>query len=157
MSDLHEREGETFNNEEAFKMFEADEATQADLLHKLKELLTLKDEINLYNNEVEDLNSKFYELEAECFDLMQQAQITNITIDGRNLYQKINRFAQILDKPVTHKWLKENGYADLLVENVNSATLSAVMRELEDEGGDIPESIRMIRKNKVGIRKAPRK
>ncbi|MBT8489905.1 MAG: hypothetical protein KJN62_02535 [Deltaproteobacteria bacterium] len=148
MSDLHE---------EAFEMFEIDEKAQTDMLYKLKALLNLKDEINVATKLKDELDAQFYELEAECFSLMQQAQVSNITIDGRNLYQKINRFSQVLDKPNLHDWLRENGYADLLVENVNSATLSAVMRELEDEGGDIPDSIKIVRKNKVGIRKASKK
>jgi len=144
-------------HEEAFEMFEADKETQSDLLHKLKLLLDLKDEIKAASDLKDEIEQKFYGLEAECFNLMQQTSITNITIDGRNLYQKINRFSQVLDKPQLHDWLRENGYADLLVENVNSATLSAVMRELEDEGGELPESIKIVRRNKVGIRKAPRK
>lgn len=135
-------------------LFAADEQQEKDLLYKLKELIDLYDDIKIQSDNLDETKSKFYSLEQECFSLMQQTGISNITIDGRNMFMRIDRFAQVMDKPRLHKWLRENGYADLLVENVNSQTLSAVMRELEDEGGDLPEYIKLIRKNKIGVRKA---
>jgi hypothetical protein len=50
--------------------------------------------------------------------------------------------ASMLDKKAGMKWLKDNGYAEMVQETVNAQTLAGFARNLEDtEGKELPDTI----------------
>jgi hypothetical protein len=77
-------------------------------------------------------------------DLFESNELDNITIANRVFIRGSRLYANIPeDKRLEAiKWLKDNGYAMLVKEGVNSNSLSAAMKEhVADKGEYPPEDI----------------
>jgi len=78
-------------------------------------------------------------------DMFRARDIKNMKIEGVGRCGVSYRFSCSIvadDKRVGHQWLKDNGYPDLVVETVNSSTLSAFAKNLlETEGKELPAEI----------------
>lgn len=80
----------------------------------------------------EDLPTKF-----------KEAGVTSITVDGYRFTITENVYASIPPngKVDAYQWLRDNELGALIIETVNSSTLSAQARTLMEEGKELPPEL----------------
>lgn len=135
------------DNQEIFKMAD--------------ELKALKDEKKAKETDIKDLTEKIDVLDAELVNAMIESDLDKFTHKGSTYYIKSRLFASADadKKEELIKALKENGCSELVVEQVNSNTLSSYIKEQQDiTGNEIPEFltdiVNVFVKTSVGIRKS---
>lgn len=76
-------------------------------------------------------------------DVMRAHNVRTITIEGVGRVSLSNRWScSMLDKQLGLEWLRKSGNAGLIQETVNSQTLSAFAKNLNDtEGKELPKDI----------------
>jgi len=76
-------------------------------------------------------------------DAMRRDKIKNIAVFGVGMVSIGHRFScSMLDKTEGFKWLRKNKLGDLIIETVNSSTLSAwANKRLTMEGKELPSDI----------------
>lgn len=81
----------------------------------------------------------------DLFALMRErtGQKPPFVIEGIGRVTVSRRFsASMLDKDAGFEWLRENGHGDLITETVNSSTLAAFAKDMqENQGKDLPVEI----------------
>ena len=129
----------------------------AKIIPKLRRLLKHKEMITIADQNLKDLKADYAEAENEVFIMMELESIQSINISNKTMYRNVQVWMNIIKdkKEDTYEWLKTNGFDDLFYETVNSRTLTSVLREFLQEGGEIPENMINIKTtNKIGIRKS---
>ena len=72
-------------------------------------------------------------------DVMRSSGIKNVTIDGIGRVSLGTRWsASMPDKEAGMQWLRENGHGGLIIETVNSSSLAAFAKELNEAGRELP-------------------
>ena len=125
------------------------------LIDRLQTFILLKGSIAVLEREVKLRKDEALALEEECYTKMCDVGVQSINIKGKTAYCRTDVFCSMAadHKEEAGAWLKEEGYADLFYETINSRTLSAVMKEFMKDGGELPtELITMKVKNRIGIR-----
>ena len=105
-------------------------------------LKTLRDTKSETESEVKNLNAEIEKITAELSGLMTENEMPSFTHSGFTFSLSTRTFASPLagDKETLYAALRENGYADLITETVNSNTLSATVSGLIEENDDaLPE------------------
>jgi hypothetical protein len=76
-------------------------------------------------------------------DVMAEHGVKTITIEDVGRVTVSYRFScSMLDKDAGLMWLRANGHDGIIIETVNSSTLSAFAKsQLEEEGVDLPDEI----------------
>lgn len=74
---------------------------------------------------------------------MRNAGVKTVTVEGVGRVTVSHRYScSIIDKDGGYKWLRDNEYGSLIVETVNSSTLSAFAKNLmETEGKELPDNL----------------
>lgn len=130
------------------------------LADRLKDLKQHKKELE---SEIKALNAEIEETEAKLAELMLEEEMQNFTRNGRIFYLNTKVYASAVAerKAELYKWLKENGYGDLVYETVNANSLAAFVREQLEEADELPEGlaemVNVFEKTTVGIRKTTAK
>lgn len=141
------------------------EAGILDLADKLKELREKKKDID---DQVKANNAEIDSIEEQLVQAMLQEEMQNFNRAGTLFYLNTKVFASAIPEKKTdlYEALKENGFADVVVETVNSNTLSALVKEqiaeideVNDEGKPVlPEwlngLVNTYEKQSVGMRKS---
>lgn len=107
-----------------------------------------------------ELGAKIEEIDRALSDAMAEVELDNFTHSGHTFYLKSRLFASPVSgkKDALMEALKENGFGSLVVETVNSNTLSSFIKEqMADNDDEIPEwlkeNVNTFEKISIGIRK----
>lgn len=119
----------------------------------LLDLETLTEYANLdarrqeLDREAREIAAKLAALEPALLDTMASAGVASVKVAGRTVYMDTRIWAQVVagegEDPAQAKAracqaLKDSGHGDLVAESFNHQTLSAVMREMNRDGQDLP-------------------
>lgn len=76
-------------------------------------------------------------------DMFQSRQVTSITVEGYRFTVSSQTKASIRsgEKDEAFDWLRKNNLGDLIVETVNSQTLSSAAKQLMSEGKELDEDL----------------
>lgn len=125
----------------------------ADELRQLREIKREAEE------NLKKVNRQIEEKQAELIELMIDLEVPSFKRGGHNFYINSRIFASVKagKKKKLIEWLKKSPYSVMVKEDINSQTLSALIREL-DENGELPEEItnyvNIFEKQNINIRKA---
>jgi len=124
-------------------------------------LKSLKKQKKDLEDSVKALGSEIEELDRQLSDAMTEAELDSFSRNGSTFYLHSRLYASPSAgrKDAMMQALKQNGYGSLVVESVNSNTLSSFVREqMEANEGNIPswlgDTISTYEKISVGIRKS---
>lgn len=124
-------------------------------------LKSLKKQKKDLEDSVKALGSEIEELDRQLSDAMAETQLDSFSRNGSTFYLHSRLYASPSTgrKDAMMQALKQNGYGSLVVESVNSNTLSSFVREqMEANEGNIPswlgDTISTYEKISVGIRKS---
>lgn len=124
-------------------------------------LKSLKKQKKDLEDSVKAIGSEIEELDRQLSDAMTEAELDRFSRNGSTFYLHSRLYASPSTgrKDAMMQALKQNGYGSLVVESVNSNTLSSFVREqMEANEGNIPswlgDTISTYEKISVGIRKS---
>lgn len=124
-------------------------------------LKSLKKQKKDLEDSVKAIGSEIEELDRQLSDAMTEAELDRFSRNGSTFYLHSRLYASPSTgrKDAMMQALKQNGYGSLVVESVNSKTLSSFVREqMEANEGNIPswlgDTISTYEKISVGIRKS---
>ena len=124
-------------------------------------LKSLKKQKKDLEDSVKALSSEIEELDRQLSDAMAETQLDSFSRNGSTfyLYSRLYASPSTGRKDAMMLALKQNGYGSLVVESVNSKTLSSFVREQMDANeGNIPswlgDTVSTYEKISVGIRKS---
>ena len=124
-------------------------------------LKSLKKQKKDLEDSVKAIGSEIEELDRQLSDAMTEAELDSFSRNGSTFYLHSRLYASPSAgrKDAMMQALKQNGYGSLVVESVNSNTLSSFVREqMEANEGNIPswlgDTISTYEKISVGIRKS---
>jgi len=127
-----------------------------ELVDKIKKLTELKQEREEKKQELQELENLIRSLEEEINAAMLEQGISNLKIDGiGTAYVASRLYASVRKADVDRavEWLKEIGIGDISTRTINTSTLSAIVKDLLDEGKPIPDFVNYYVKNTVNIRR----
>ena len=124
-------------------------------------LKSLKKQKKDLEDSVKAIGSEIEELDRQLSDAMAETQLDSFSRNGSTfyLYSRLYASPSAGRKDAMMQALKQNGYGSLVVESVNSKTLSSFVREQMDANeGNIPswlsDTVSAYEKISVGIRKS---
>ena len=124
-------------------------------------LKSLKKQKKDLEDSVKALSSEIEELDRQLSDAMTEAELDRFSRNGSTfyLYSRLYASPSTGRKDAMMQALKQNGYGSLVVESVNSKTLSSFVREQKEANqGSIPswlgDTVSTYEKISVGIRKS---
>jgi len=127
-----------------------------ELVDKIKKLTELKQEREERKAKLQEIENLIRSLEEEINAAMLEQGISNLKIDGvGTAYVASRLYASVRKADVdrTVEWLKQIGIGDISTRTINSSTLSAIIKDLLDEGKSIPDFVNYYVKNTVNIRR----
>lgn len=134
--------------------------------HSLGEVADIFIQIEEAAARLDDANKAFQSLlsftrEVSLPERMDEEMTKSFSSSSDDQVVRTSRtFASILSGKTddAFKWLRDNGYASLIKETVNSSSLSAAAKELIENGMELPDDLFGLHiKNGVSIRKAKSK
>lgn len=108
--------------------------------------------------ELKELNKQIGKLENELYDMLEELDLDNITIDGTTFYtsEKVYVSCKKAYVPLFKEWASENApeLLDYFREQINTQSLSKWYRERLEAGEEItlPEYIQPSPKRMVNVR-----
>ena len=117
-----------------------------------------KNRIKEIEASVKERKKALAEKEETLFAAMENAGMDSFSASSHTFYRRVDTYASI-DAALNDKalgWVKEQGYEDAIKLTVNPRTLTAIVKEVVESGGDQPEKdegIKLRVVNRVGIRK----
>ena len=124
-------------------------------------LKSLKKQKKDLEDSVKAIGSEIEELDRQLSDAMTEAELDSFSRNGSTFYLHSRLYVSPSTgrKDAMMQALKQNGYGSLVVESVNSNTLSSFVREqMEANEGNIPswlgDTVSTYEKISVGIRKS---
>ena len=124
-------------------------------------LKSLKKQKKDLEDSVKAIGSEIEELDRQLSDAMAETQLDSFSRNGSTfyLYSRLYASPSAGRKDAMMQALKQNGYGSLVVESVNSKTLSSFVREQKEANqGSIPswlsDTVSTYEKISVGIRKS---
>lgn len=124
------------------------------------ELKAKREEKKGLEAEVKALGAEIEAIEADLSDLMVEEEIQRFDRAGQLFYLSTRTMASAKaeDKDALFAWLKQNGYGDLVKEQVNAQSLNSFAKELLAEADQLPEGLEgllnIYEKTTVSVRKA---
>ncbi len=132
----------------------------AQIFEMADRLKLLQEQKKDLETQVKALGAEIAELDEQLSNAMTEAELDRFSRNGSTFYLKSRLFASpVADrKDEMMQALKENGYASLVVETVNTNTLASFIREQREiTGEDIPawlgDTVSTYEKVSVGIRR----
>ena len=137
--------------------FNMDNSVMFELAERLK---TLKNEKKQKELELRNISDMLTEIEAALAEFMTLNETPNFTHGGTSFSLRTSLKASAVSgkKEELYSSLKNAGYGDLVVETVNSSSLSAFVKEqIAENENELPEwlngLINIFEKNTVSTRK----
>jgi hypothetical protein len=121
-------------------------------------LVAIRDEKDALAERGKELNKLEEETERQLFELMISEDLEKFTYAGRTFRPEVKTYASIKAewKEEAFAWLKENGFGDLVKEQVNAQSLTSLYKEL-DESGELPEEfaqlLNVYQKQRIAVRR----
>lgn len=121
----------------------------------------LKEKKDALNAELRELQKQLDETEKVLSEEMINNELQKFTLDGYTFYlntrTKASPYAQY--KQEVYRWLKDNGYGDLVYETVNANSFSAfVSKDLLAEVDELPKELQgkvnVYEQITIGMRKS---
>lgn len=114
-------------------------SSYAELAQRLAEL---RDQISSKESEVSLLKQEREILQKKVLpEKMSADGMQNVTVKGvGRLSIRPDMQVSVLaeNRMLLQRWLKDNGFGELVVETINSSTLKAFVKEQVNEGNDLP-------------------
>ncbi len=125
------------------------------------QLKSAKDRKKQLDAEVKENNAVIEDLDRRLSEAMAEQEVDRFSRNGSLFYLSSRLFAspKAGEKETMIAALKANGYGDLVIETVNSGTLSSFAKErmAETETGELPDWLDAVvstfEKVSVGVRK----
>ena len=124
-------------------------------------LKALKKEKKEFEDVVKQLTADIETLDRELSDAMAEEEVERFSRNGSTFYLNTRLYASPAagGKENLFAALRENGYGDIITENVNVNTLASFVKEqIAENDGELPvwlgECVNTYEKVTVGIRKA---
>ena len=106
-----------------------------------KQLIDLHDQIAAEEDKLKALKAERARVADQIIEAWQTAGLNKVKVDGRTVYLRTDRYAQVADKDAALRLLKRSPLARGVVQEAyNSNTLSALVRNLLDERGALPDT-----------------
>ena len=131
-----------------------------DIFKAAERLQQLRDMKAEFDSQLKQVNEKIEEVNQELVNLMIEEEIQNFVKSGKMfcLSTRVYASAKAEAKQELFSTLKEKGYGDIVIETVHPQTLSAFVKELMEEGDELPEwlktKVNIFEKTIVSIRKS---
>ena len=123
------------------------------LTKKFKEFYDLEKE---HKAKMEDAKKLKESWEEALLAKMLEEEVQNIrTADGM-FYSREDVFANYdhARESEVFDWLHENGSETLIKETINARTLTAWVKEQQEQGTDLPDFFTIVSKRRIGMRSA---
>ncbi len=123
-------------------------------------LVELRDRKDALQDELKAINAEIKEIDRELAEMMLSEELQNFSRNGRMFYLRTDTYVSAIAdrKPDLIDWLKANGLGELVQETVHPRTLTATVKELLEEEGELPEGltelVHVYEETTVGLRKA---
>lgn len=114
-----------------------------DLTELVSRMAELQSQAEELEDELKPIKKEIDKLRLELIpNAMNDEGISSMTLPsiGR-VTLTADLYASIPDKDAGYEWLRENGYADLIVETVNANTLKAWAKEQMKNGVELPADL----------------
>jgi hypothetical protein len=125
---------------------EDNDATLA--LHDHVKLVKHYNQLRLATARIKEAREALNEMEEKLSreqipEIFREQEIKTTTIEGVGRVTVAYRFGcSMLDKEAGLEWLRGNGHGGIIIETVNSSTLSAFAKSmLEESGAELPDTI----------------
>ena len=106
-----------------------------------KQLIDLHDKISEAEDKLKALKSERQRVADQIIEAWQTAGLNQVKVAGRTVYLRTDRYAQVADKDAALRLLKRSPLARGVVQEAyNANTLSALVRNLRDERGALPDT-----------------
>jgi len=135
------------------RQFEAEvESSHKDFNLKLfKNYIELDNQKKKLKQELDKVQEKMTSVEQGLIDMLIENDMSKIAVSDRLAFIHTTTLATTTDKLMAIKALKDAGYGDLVSEGFNSQQLSKLIRDLEEEESDSPETFKGYPKEFNGI------
>lgn len=113
-------------------------------LDQLREFIAHKQRISELEAELKKEKAAAAALEEPLIEALAEDGVDSMRVDGVTTYMHTQYWASKRDGVETEQVvdaLRASGYGDLVAENYNSQTLSAVVRELIEQDEPLPEPL----------------
>ena len=130
--------------EDAATIFgDPEESLDSSAMDRLREYIKAKALVKELKDTLADAEAKRDDLRSESLDIMDNAGIQKITIDGVTLSPSSRKwfFVNAENRDESHGWLEDNGFEALIKSRVNAQALSAQLSEFETLGHEIPDHL----------------
>lgn len=131
------------------------------IFEKADRLNALKEQKKNLEEQLKAIGAEIEILDFQLSDAMAEAELERFSRNGTTFYLKSRLYASPASgrKEEMMEALKANGYGAMVVESVNTNTLSSFIKEQRElTGMDVPEwlgdTINVFEKVSVGIRKS---
>jgi hypothetical protein len=121
-------------------------------------LAAIKDRLDAIADEESELKKEKEAVEKQLIDMMTAEEVEKFTRNGRTFFPQVKTNVSIKadEKEAAHAWLKENGFGDLVKEQVNAQSLTSWYKEMTEQG-ELPEDfasmLNVFEKITIGMRK----
>ena len=126
-----------------------------DLIRKWAKLDSVKKALEF---KLAQINNQMTDIEGPILENMASTEISSIKMDGKTVYVHTSYFAEVSSRAEAKDAIKAAGFDNLVSENYNANSLSALVREFRNEGKELPKAfagvIKIGERNGLRSRKA---
>lgn len=129
------------------------------MLELADKLAEVRDSLDELESRQKELNKEKEQIERELFEMMLAEDVEKFTRNGRTFSPQVKTYASINAeyREAAFQWLKDNGFGDLVKEQVNTNSLTSWYKEQIEEG-ELPEEflayLNVYDKQGIAVRKA---
>ena len=106
----------------------------------IKEYIEIKTKLKEHTTEADRYKAIALELEDKIIEEFNQDGINRITVEGKTVYISKTIWPKIVDKQKAIDILKASEYSHYVSESYNTKQLAALLRELVEDEGKLPDS-----------------
>jgi len=105
----------------------------------LRRLLALRQDKERHEDVLKGINAEIEIMTSRILDRWTDDGVDSVKMDGKTIYVRRSIYAKVLDREHVAEAMREAGLDSMLTPNTN--TLSAWLREREDNGEPIPPAL----------------
>jgi hypothetical protein len=122
-----------------------------------RQMVAVKTKIEETETKLDALKAERDKLEEQILEQWMPNGLNQVKIDGRTVYLRTDRYAKVEDRAAAIRLLKRSRHGrNIVQEGYNHNTLSAVVRQLIDERGELPAAwkgvIGVSEVHRIGVR-----
>lgn len=110
------------------------------MLHLAAQVLEVRERAEELDKQLKETNKLKEELEQQLIEMMMLDDVDKFVYAGKTFFPSVRLWASLKaeTKEEAIEWLKSSGFADLVKEQVNTQSLSSLVKELK-ENDEMPE------------------